>query len=450
MTVPAPAQPRTWLRWPRSLFARLMLILLLGILAAQAMSYVLVMYERGLVGRDLMLDNLEKDITSSVAILDRVPAAERAAWLPLIDRKNYRYQLDGGITEEGGDNEIAARVSASIANAVDPRYKVTVNAIPGDPKRVHIHLLLGDGAPLTINLWAASMPISPWLPALLLLQLSLLAACAFFAVRIATRPLRQLAHAADALGPDLKGTALPEGGPTEVARASSAFNAMQRRIAGYLTERTQILAAISHDLQTPITRKRLRTDLMDDEEQRGKLQHDLDEMVALVREALTYARSLHGADENPRRVDLDALLDTLRCDYEDAGKPITVSGLVGRPVMSRPLAMRRILTNLSDNALKFGEAVELTVQVTPDEEIEICVLDRGPGIPEAELEAVLQPFYRVENSRNRETGGTGLGLAIAQQLAASIGARLSLANRPGGGLAARLVMPLSVAGDGAA
>jgi signal transduction histidine kinase len=269
-------------------------------------------------------------------------------------------------------------------------------------------------------------------------------------VRIATQPLRQLANAADALGPDLKGTALPEGGPTEVARASTAFNAMQRRIAGYLTERTQILAAISHDLQTPITRMRLRTDLMDDEEQRGKLQHDLDEMVALVREALTYARSLHGADENPRKVDLDALLDTLRCDYEDAGKPVTVSGQVGRPVMSRPLAMRRILTNLADNALKFGEAVELTVQVTPQKDIEICVLDRGPGIPESELEAVLQPFYRVENSRNRETGGTGLGLAIAQQLAASIGARLSLANRPGGGLAARLVMPLSAADDGAA
>jgi signal transduction histidine kinase len=436
--------PKAWLRWPRSLFARLMLILLLGILAAQAMSYVLVMFERGLVGRDLMLDNLEKDITSSIAILDRVPAAERAAWLPLIDRKNYRYQLDGGITEQGTDNEIAGRVRASIANAADKRYNVTVNAIPGDPKRVHIHLRLSDGAPVTINLWAAAMPISPWLPALLLLQLSLLAVCAFFAVRIATQPLRQLANAADALGPDLKGTALPEGGPTEVARASTAFNAMQQRIAGYLTERTQILAAISHDLQTPITRMRLRTDLMDDEEQRGKLQHDLDEMVALVREALTYARSLHGADENPRRVDLDALLDTLRCDYEDAGKPVRVSGQVGHPVMSRPLAMRRILTNLSDNALKFGQEVELTVQVNPNKDIEICVLDRGPGIPESELQAVLQPFYRVENSRNRETGGTGLGLAIAQQLASSIGARLSLANRPGGGLAARLVMPAAL------
>lgn len=236
------AHPGKWLHWPKSLFARLMLILFLGIVAAQAMSYVLVMYERGLVGRDLMLNNLEKDVTSSIAILDRVPAGERASWLPLIDRKNYRYQPDAGITEQGADNEIAERVSASIVNTVGSRYNVVVNAIPGDPKRVHVHLRLSDGAPVTIDLRAAAMPVSQWLPALLLLQLSLLAVCAFFAVRIATQPLRRLANAADALGPDLKGTTLPEGGPTEVARASTAFNAMQQRIAGYLTERTQILA----------------------------------------------------------------------------------------------------------------------------------------------------------------------------------------------------------------
>jgi signal transduction histidine kinase len=120
---------------------------------------------------------------------------------------------------------------------------------------------------------------------------------------------------------------------------------------------------------------------------------------------------------------------------------VRVNGRVGRPVMSRPLALRRILTNLIDNAFKFGRDVELAVQLGADQGIEIAVLDRGPGIPEAELEAVLQPFYRVESSRNRSTGGTGLGLAIAQQLAAAIGVQLSLANRPGGGLAARLVMP---------
>ena len=430
------------LKWPGSLFARLMLILLVGIVAAQAMSYALVMHERAMASRDMMLSNLEKDIASAIAILDRLPADERAAWLPLLDRNNYRYQLDAGLTAPGAGNEVAERVGAALANALESRYRLAVNGIAGDPRRVQMHVVLGDGAPLTIDLRSASMPVSRWLPALLLLQLALLAGCAFLAVRIATQPLRQLANAADALGPDLQGTVLPEHGPTEVARASKAFNAMQQRIAGYLAERTQILASISHDLQTPITRMRLRTELMDDEAQRAKLQHDLDEMAALVREALAYARSLHGASEKPCRTDLDALLDSLRCDYEDAGQPIRVRGLVGQPVMSRPLAIRRILANLTDNALKFGHDVELTVQVQPDKSIEICVLDRGPGIPESELATVMQPFYRLESSRNRSTGGTGLGLAIAQQLALSMDARLSLSNRPGGGLAARLVMPL--------
>ncbi|MDB5851541.1 MAG: sensor histidine kinase [Rhodoferax sp.] len=438
---------RMW-RWPGSLFARLMLILFIGILAAQGMSYLLVMYERGLVGRNLMLDNLERDVAASIAILDRVPAGERPAWLPLLDRNNYRYQLDTGVAAQAPGNEISDRVGTAIVNAVGTRYAVTVHALPDDPKHVQVHLALGDGAPLTIDLHAASMPVSEWLPALLALQLALLAVCAFFAVRIATQPLRQLARAADALGPDLKATPLPEGGPTEVAQAATAFNAMQQRIAGYLAERTQILAAISHDLQTPITRMRLRTELMDDDTQRGKMQHDLDEMVSLVREALAYAKSLHGADEAARRVDLDGLLDILRCDYEDAGKPVQVSGRVGHPVLTQPLALRRILTNLVDNGLKFSQGQEVTVALSavasagkPDQ-IAITVLDRGPGIPDAELEAVLQPFYRVENSRNRDTGGTGLGLAIAQQLAAAIGGRLSLANREGGGLAARLELPV--------
>jgi signal transduction histidine kinase len=427
------------LAWPRSLFARLMLILCVGIVAAQAMSYVLVMYERGMVGRNLMLDNLERDVAASIAILDRVPAGERAAWLPLLARNNYRYLLDTGTAGQAPGNEISERVGNSIVNAVGTRYNVSVRALPDDPKHVQVHLALSDGAPLTIDLQASSMPVSSWLPALLAVQLALLAVCAFFAVRIATGPLRQLARAADALGPDLKSTALPEGGPSEVALAATAFNAMQKRIAGYLAERTQILAAISHDLQTPITRMRLRTELMDDDTQRGKMQHDLDEMVSLVREALAYAKSLHGADEEARRVDLDGLLDILRCDYEDAGKPVRVQGRAGQPVVTRPLALRRILTNLVDNALKFSENQEVTVAVeVATSSVTITVLDRGPGIPESELETVLQPFYRVENSRNRDTGGTGLGLAIAQQLAASMGGRLSLANREGGGLSARL------------
>jgi signal transduction histidine kinase len=428
--------------WPRSLFARLMLILFIGIIAAQAMSFSLVMYDRQMAMRNVMLNTFEQDIATSIAILDRLPAAERASWLTLLERSNYRYRLDAGSAVRGADTGVTQQVTASLVKALGNGRNVSVKTSATNPQSVEAHLKLEDGSPLTIDLKPAGLSFSPRLPVLLLLQLVSLAVCAFFAVRLAIRPLRQLASAADALGPDLKGRTLPENGPTEVARASTAFNAMQKRIAGYVTERTQILAAISHDLQTPITRMRLRADLMDDDEQRQKLERDLDEMVVLVREALTYARSLHGTHENPSRLDLDGLLDTLKCDYGDAGHHINVIGSIGRPVVSQHQVIRRILTNLIDNALKFGNQVELHVGLTANERVEIGVLDRGPGIPESQLEAVMQPFYRLENSRSRSTGGSGLGLAIAQQLASALGATLTLSNREGGGLAATLLLPL--------
>jgi signal transduction histidine kinase len=289
------------------------------------------------------------------------------------------------------------------------------------------------------------MNISQWLPAMLLLPLALFAIGAGLALRVANRSLRRLSDAAQAWRPDRERAASPERGPREARRAHTAFDAMQNRVAGCLAERTRVLAAIAHDLQTPITRMRLRTDMMDDQAQRIKLQHDLDQMTVLVREALSYARTLHGVREHPRRIDLDALLDSLRCDYEDAGHTVSVVGQVGRPVGVLPLALRRIVTNLTDNALRFDKAVELTVQLDRQAEIEICVLDRGPGIPESELDAVMQPFYRLEGTAHPVSvgtgSGTGLGLAIAKQLASSMGARLKLSNRPGGGLAARLSMP---------
>jgi signal transduction histidine kinase len=223
-----------------------------------------------------------------------------------------------------------------------------------------------------------------------------------------------------------------------VARAAKAFNAMQERINLYMTERMQILAAISHDLQTPITRMRMRADMLDDAEQRMKLNRDLKEMESLVREGVDYARTLHGTAEPPRRIDPDALLDSLVCDYLDAGEKLGLHGKVGRTLVTRPQALRRVLGNLIDNALKFSDDVEVSVFAEPDGQATILVLDNGPGIPEAELEAVFQPFYRVEGSRNRSTGGTGLGLAIARQLAQAMNATLSLHNRSGGGLEARL------------
>lgn len=426
--------------WPRTLFMRLTLILFIGLVVAHALSFWLIMRERTEATTGLMLGYLQQDVASSVALLDRLPAAERAAWLPRLERRTYSFSLEPGMAGRAPDTKLSSMIAASFLDAIGSHYRVTAHVVPGQKDRVQAQLELSDGMPLTIDMRPAGLPISGWLPVVLLLQLILLAGVTWLGVRLATRPLVQLANAADTLGPDLRASTLPEDGPLEVARAAKAFNAMQGRINHYMAERMQILAAISHDLQTPITRMRMRADMLDDSEQREKLNHDLKEMEVLVKEGVAYARTLHGTSEPPCALDPDALLESLVFDYTDAGQKLELHGKVGHSITTRPNALRRVLINLIDNALKFSTQVELRAGEGADGRIIIQVLDNGPGIPEAELEAVFQPFYRVEVSRNRDTGGTGLGLAIARQLAQAMNASLNLHNRAAGGLEARLVL----------
>jgi signal transduction histidine kinase len=278
------------------------------------------------------------------------------------------------------------------------------------------------------------MPIARWLPYVLAAQLGLLLLCTWAAVRLAIRPLERLASAAQSLRPTGDGERLRPGGPREVADAVDAFNAMQDRIAHYMRERLKILASISHDLQTPITRMGLRVESMDDAPERDKMLEDLGQMQHLVREGIAYARSAHGGEEALVRVDVDAFLESLVSDYRDTGKAVSLTGRTGSQANTRLHALRRIVANLIDNALKYAGEAEVHVEIDAARRIRIAVCDRGPGIPEDELANVLEPFYRLEASRNRDTGGTGLGLAIAKQLADAIDATLTLRNRDGGGL----------------
>ena len=426
-------------RWPRTLFARLTLILFIGLAAAHAMSYWLIISERREATTNLMLGYLEQDVASSVALLDHLPAAERAAWLPRLERRSYAFSLGPGEAGHAPDSELSKRIAASFVKAIGKEYPLTAGAVPGHPNRVQAHVTLGDGTKLIIDMRPSGLPIPAWLPVVLLLQLALLAMVTWYGVRLATRPLAQLADAADRLGPDLKAAPVGEGGPLEVARAARAFNAMQERISAHLNERTQILAAISHDLQTPITRMRMRADMLDDDIQREKMNRDLAEMEMLVRDGVAYARTLHGTSEAACRVDLDSLLASLIGDYQDGGHSVTLEGKAGAPIVTRPHALRRVLGNLIDNALKYAGSADVEVDVAGDATT-IQVRDKGPGIPDGELDKVMQPFYRLEASRNRDTGGTGLGLAIARQLAQALDARLTLRNHPDGGLAATLTL----------
>jgi signal transduction histidine kinase len=426
--------------WPRTLRARLFIILLAGLALAHAMSFAVLFSERYLAARSVMFSTLENDVATSIAILDRLPAAERSAWLDRLARGSYRFVLGPGLPGnpvlEPDDAEVASKIQA----AIGAKYPIEVQSIPGAARHLQAHLRLGDGEPLTIDVTPRGvMPVADWLPYVLVAQLSLLVLCSWFAMRQAIRPLANLARAADTLDPNSNTPRLSETGPTEVAYAATAFNAMRDRIAQYLEERVQILAAISHDLQTPITRMKLRAEMAEDSVDRDKLVQDLGEVERLVKEGVAYARSAHGNHEKATRVDLASFIESLAYDYQDTGKAVTIGDLGDGAIVTRPHALRRILTNLIDNALKFAGSAEIEVQ-RQDSTVFIRVLDRGPGIANSELEAVLQPFYRLEQSRNRDTGGTGLGLAIAQQLATAIGATLTLRNRDGGGLVAEIAL----------
>lgn len=427
---------RSW-PWPRTLGSRLFLILLAGLIVAHGLSFGVLFSERYISARQVMLGTLETDVATSIAILDRVPADERPQWLQRVNRGAYQYMLGPGtpgvpeMTPQG--QEIADR----IMEASGGRFPVRVESIPGQGKRMQAHLTLSDGSPLTIDVHPRPTPIAQWLPYVLVVQLLLLILCCWFAVRQSIRPLVALAKAADALDPNARAEPLSETGPNELVRAARAFNAMRERIARFVEERVQILAAISHDLQTPITRMKLRAEMAEDSEDKRKMVHDLAEIETLVQEGLAYARATHGGGEPPSRIDIGAFVESLAYDYQDTGKAVSILRNLGGAIETRPNALRRILTNLTDNAIKFGGAAELSVY-REGGAVVIDVLDRGPGIPEDKLESVLQPFVRLEQSRNRETGGSGLGLAIAHQLALAIGGSLTLRNRDGGGLAAQV------------
>ncbi|KLD63778.1 sensor histidine kinase [Dyella japonica] len=432
-------EPRRWL--PRSMASRIYLIIFAGLMLAQGLSFALLYMERMQSATAVMFNTLEHDVGTSVAVIDRLPATERSRWLNRLERDNYFYILGPGEPGKQLATQRSAYVTDLIAKEVGPDFHVYGNTISKTPERYQVHFTLHDGSPLTLQITPYMKPVASWLPFVFILQVILLLICTWLAVRFATRPLSTLAAAADAMTPTADGPRMSQEGPIEVARAAKAFNTMQDRIARHLQERLHILAAISHDLQTPITRMRLRVEALDESPEQQRIVDDLKELEHLVREGVAYARSAHGGSETPVRLDLGAFVESLVFDYQDMGRPVSMTAQVAATTTVRPQALRRVLANLIDNAIKYGGSAEVAVQAEASGAFSVTVADHGPGIPEHELEQVLQPFYRLESSRNRDTGGAGLGLAIAAQLIASIGGQLRLTNQQGGGLKAIITLP---------
>ena len=248
-------------------------------------------------------------------------------------------------------------------------------------------------------------------------------ALSFWAVRRSAKPLALFAQAAERLGRDVNAPPMPEDGPKEVLSASRAFNDMQRRLQSFIKDRTQMLAAISHDLRTPITRLRLRAELIDDDEQQSKMLTDLDQMEQMIAATLAFARD-EAIDETSVRFDLAAMLQTLTDDICDTNGKASYDGPDKLEWTGRPGSLKRALQNLADNAIKYGFRADISLLDVKDGLI-VCVADDGPGIPESEQARVFEPFYRVDPSRNRDTGGVGLGLAVARSVIRAHGGEIS-------------------------
>jgi signal transduction histidine kinase len=464
---------------PRSLFSRLVLVLLAGLVVAQLLSFAVHMHERGELLSQASGMQAAQRIADIVKLLEPLSPAERARIVPVLSTPPLTISLDqGAVARQAGGSDTGARaalfgamlrrflgdgrpVVVAVAEGallqpapmrgfkgpemhgawMPPIAGLRASSVPGFSFIAQVRLR--DGALVTFDSRLPRETVT-W-PYRLLVSIAVLliavVAVSLVAVRWATRPLNALADAAGELGKNINRPPLPEKGPEEVRRAAQAFNTMQARLIGYIRERTALLAAMSHDLKTPITRLRLRSELLEDPQKRAKFIRDLDEMEAMVRDTLAFLGGLESG-EPVKPVDIMALLESLQSDMAEMGGPVRIEGSALKPYPGRPQALKRCLANVLENAVKYGKSARVIVADDSDR-LEIRVQDEGPGIPQAELKRVFEPFYRVENSRSRETGGTGLGLTIAKSIAEAHGGKLSLQNRVEGGLEARLALPRS-------
>jgi signal transduction histidine kinase len=287
--------------------------------------------------------------------------------------------------------------------------------------------------------WSALELLGRLTPILLVIGIGLTGLAVWVARRV-TRPLDRLAEATLRLGSDVAAAGpLDQKGPREVREVARAFNTMQEQIRRLLDGRTHMLAAVSHDLRTPLTRLRLRGEFVQDDQERTKMLKDLDEMEAMIHAAIAYARG-DGGGESPVAVDIVTLLAEVRMELAEAGHRVRLEGPPHALCEGRPLALKRALRNLVENAVNYGGHADLCVTAKP-RNIIITIDDDGPGIPATETEKVFTPFYRLERSRSRDTGGVGLGLAVARAVIREHGGDVTLSNRPQGGLRQTVVVP---------
>lgn len=459
---------------PDSLLGRTLLILAAGLLLAQLATLVMNLFDRGSSVYRLASYQIAARVAQTARILNRLPAGERSLVVEELNGRHLRVAMSATPISIAEGYEEHDRYEKAFAEAVQRQLgeawpvAVAIASLPRSPGASaeetaatpfemwvarHFYFLLPGAFSLVAQvrleggafaIFYATIPQEPLsrleslLPRVLLLA-ALLFALGALLVRMTTRPLAHLARAADALGKDPSGPALAERGPSEVRRVIGAYNRMLARVRTQVAERAGLLGAISHDLQTPITRLRLRCEMLADDTLRAQMERDLDEMEAMVRSTLEFHRAV-GNEARRQPVDVAALVETVCEDRRAAGESVSVRGAPRAPYRADPQALRRCIENLVGNAVRYGGGAQIDMRDDPAM-LRILVRDHGPGVPEDELERVLEPYYRLERSRNPASGGTGLGLSIARNIARWHGGDIRLSNAPGGGLLAELSLP---------
>lgn len=462
---------------PRSLFGRLVLLLSVGLILAQLLSAFILLRDRGQLLYESIRDNLIVRTAGIVRLLDSLPVRDRQQLLPLLTSQDLHIFLSDQpvtIPEPDRDSVFALELFRSqllkqlpqdTAVSISIEGPITEQRLPPMHRRhmmgggrmqgpwaymhglqamarfFHIQVQLRDGSWVRFER-GLSEQLFDW-PVQLLVVLGVLLASvilvSLIGVRSLIRPLRDLRLAAEGLGKDIRQPPLPETGPTEVRETARAFNTMQSRLKSYIDDRAGILAAVSHDLKTPLTRIRLRIELMEDEELREKTEKDLAEMESMVSATLEFMRGSETTEPN-QRLDLMALLESIQQNASEAGGRVFLKEQPIAPYDGKPLALKRCIVNLVENALRYGGQADISLEES-ENSLVICICDKGPGIPAESLQRVFDPFFRLENSRAQHTGGTGLGLGIARNIARAHGGDIELRNRTGGGLCARLILP---------
>uniref|UniRef100_Q07HV2 histidine kinase n=1 Tax=Rhodopseudomonas palustris (strain BisA53) TaxID=316055 RepID=Q07HV2_RHOP5 len=446
-------------RRPRSLLTQVALLSFAALLVAQFVSFWLFTVDRAKRIRVAQRIEVVERVTAVAALLNKTPATARDDLLEAASSRSTRFDLAGAAIVDqpvdllGADcgqrdcaelglpaglrmqEDIVSRHGGRFSDP-PPHFRDRIMKSGLAPVEFKLSLPLRDAQWLNVTsrFERPAIQLPPQVLGTTLVSLALVLAALWFALRRVTRPLDQLASVADGFGLDTPPPRMPTGGPREVRALSDALARMHERLARMLGERTRMLAALGHDLRSPITALRVRAEMVDDAENRERMIATLDEMQQMVEATLAFARGV-STDQPTEPVDLAAMLSELAAELSAIGPPIRITSATPVVLPLRRVPLRRALRNILENAQRYGGGGEVRIEHDNDE-ARVVIEDRGPGMPDSDLARVFEPFVRLETSRSRETGGSGLGLPIARAILQAHGATIALANRPEGGLRA--------------